>query len=145
MDSLSYLIFVSCQLVFVSLQMCSSRTCGRNSSLQPLSIPNPLLPWWRAQFLDLKQMVLYVSTWEVLEDGNVGLRPITSPSFLLIPFRSQYLQDANSPSPVLNAVYSIDWAQHMAGLSKISNHPLVSLMVSASQRLLGRPEVNSYL
>jgi len=90
-------------------------------------------------------MVLYVSTWEVLEDGNVGLRPITSPSFLLIPFRSQYLQDANSPSPVLNAVYSIDWAQYMAGLSKISNHPLVSLMVSASQRLPGRPKVNFYL
>ena len=50
-------------------------------------------------------------------------------------------QDANSPSPVLNAVYSIDWAQQMAGLPKISNHPLVSLMVSASQRLLGRPKL----
>jgi len=51
------------------------------------------------------------------------------------------LKDANSPSPVLNAVYSIDWTQQMAGLSKISNHPLVSLMVSASQRILGRPKV----
>ena len=29
----------------------------------------------------------------------------------------------------------------MAGLSKISDHPLVSLMVSASQRLLGWPKV----
>ena len=29
----------------------------------------------------------------------------------------------------------------MAGLSKISNHSLVSLKVSASQRLLGRPKV----
>ena len=29
----------------------------------------------------------------------------------------------------------------MAGLSKTSDHPLVSLMVSASQRLLGRPKV----
>ena len=29
----------------------------------------------------------------------------------------------------------------MAGLSKLSNHPLVSLMVSASQRFLGRPKV----
>ena len=38
------------------------------------------------------------------------------------------------------AVYSIDWAQKTAGLCKISNHPLVSLMVSASQRLLGRPK-----
>ena len=27
------------------------------------------------------------------------------------------LQDTNSPSPVLNAVYSIDWAEQMAGLS----------------------------
>lgn len=51
------------------------------------------------------------------------------------------LQDANSPSPVLNAVYSIHWAQQKAGLSKISNHPLVFLMLSASQRLLGRPKV----
>ena len=80
MDSLSYLFFVSCQLVFVSLQTCSSQTYGWNSSLQPLNISNPLL-----QFLDLKRMLLYVSTWEVLEDGNVGLRPITSPSLLLIP------------------------------------------------------------
>ncbi|KAK2549321.1 hypothetical protein P5673_030144 [Acropora cervicornis] len=51
------------------------------------------------------------------------------------------LQDANSPSPVLNAIYSIDWAQRMAELSKISNHPLASLIVSVSQRLLGRPKV----
>ena len=51
-------------------------------------------------------------------------------------------QDANSPSPVLNAVYSIDWAQQVAGLPKlIYNHPLVSLMVSASQRLLRRPKL----
>ena len=51
------------------------------------------------------------------------------------------LKDANCPSLVLNAVYSIDWTQQMAGLRKISDHPLVSLMVSASQRLLGRPKV----
>ena len=93
------------------------------------------------------QMVLCVPTWEVLEDGHIGLHPIMSVPFLLIPFRLQLfylqclLQDANSPSPVLNAVYSIDWTQQMAGLSKISNHPLVSLIVSASQRLLGRLKV----
>ena len=28
-------------------------------------------------------------------------------------------------------------------MSKISNHPLVSLMVSASERLLGRPKVKN--
>ena len=32
----------------------------------------------------------------------------------------------------------------MAGLSKISDHPLVSLMVSASRRLLGRPKFKKY-
>ena len=51
------------------------------------------------------------------------------------------LNEAYSPSPVLNAVYSIDWALQLAGLSKISNHPLVASMVSASQRILGRPKV----
>ena len=55
------------------------------------------------------------------------------------------LQDANSPSLVLNAIYSIDWTQQMAGLSKISDHPLVSLMASASQMLLGRPKVKKVL
>ncbi|KAK2550607.1 hypothetical protein P5673_028658, partial [Acropora cervicornis] len=43
------------------------------------------------------------------------------------------------------AVYSIDWAQRMAKLSKISDHPLVSLMVSASQRLMGRPKISERL
>ena len=47
---------------------------------------------------------------------------------------------ANSPSPVLNAVYSIDWAQCLAGLSKASDHAIVSSMVSASQRILGKPK-----
>ena len=51
-------------------------------------------------------------------------------------------QDANSPSQsLLPFIFSIDWAQQVARLSKISNHALVSLMVSASQRLLGRPKV----
>ena len=51
------------------------------------------------------------------------------------------LNEAYSPSPVLNAVYSIDWALQLAGLSKISIHPLVASMVSASQRILGRLKV----
>ena len=51
------------------------------------------------------------------------------------------LNKAYSPSPVLNAVYSTDWALQLAGLSKISNHPVVASMVSASQRILGRPNV----
>ena len=45
------------------------------------------------------------------------------------------LNEAYSPSPrpVLNTIYSIDWALQLAGLSKISSHPLVASMVSASQ------------
>ena len=54
-----------------------------------------------------------------------------------------YLQcltfESNSSSPVLNAVYSIDWAKRLAGLPKVSHHPMVSSMVSASQRILGKP------
>ena len=61
--------------------------------------------------------------------------------FQVVIYLQCLFQDANSPSPVLNAVYSIDWAQQMAGLPKISNHPLVSLMVSASPRLLGRSKL----
>ncbi|KAL9950751.1 hypothetical protein ACROYT_G043306 [Oculina patagonica] len=48
--------------------------------------------------------------------------------------------DANSPSPVLNAVDSIDWAQQLAGLPKVSVHPMVASLVSASQRILGKPK-----
>ena len=61
--------------------------------------------------------------------------------FHVVIYLQCLLQDANSRSPVLKAVYSIDWAHQMAGLSKISNHTLVPLMVSASQRLLRRPKV----
>ena len=35
----------------------------------------------------------------------------------------------------------MDWALQLAGLSKISSHPLVASTVSASQRILGRPKV----
>lgn len=59
------------------------------------------------------------------------------------PFQvSVYLQclilEANSPSPVLNAVYSIDWAQQLAGLPKVSVHPMVSAMVARLKGFWGR-------
>ena len=58
------------------------------------------------------------------------------------PFQvAVYLQCLHSPSPVLSAVYSIDWALQLAALSKISNHPLVASIVRASQRILGKPKV----
>ena len=54
------------------------------------------------------------------------------------------LNEAPCLAPILSAVYSIDWAQQMAGLSKMSTHPLVSSMFNASQRILGRPKVKKY-
>ena len=61
--------------------------------------------------------------------------------FQVAVFLRCLLGEAYSPSPVLNAVYSIDWALQLAGLWKISSHPLVASTVSASQRILGRPKV----
>ena len=61
--------------------------------------------------------------------------------FQVAVFLQCLLGEAYSPSPVLNAVYSIDWTLQLAGLSKISSHPLVTSTVSASQRILGRPKV----
>ena len=55
-------------------------------------------------------------------------------SFYVAAYLQCLIFEANSPSPVLNAVYSIDWAQRLAGLPKVSGHPIVSSMVSASQK-----------
>ena len=48
-------------------------------------------------------MVMYVPTWEVSEDGNVELHPLMSSNLFQVAIYLQcLLQDANSPSPVLN-------------------------------------------
>ena len=49
--------------------------------------------------------------------------------------------EANSPPPILNAVYSIDWAQQLAGLPKVSDYPVVFSLVAASQRILGKTQI----
>ena len=49
------------------------------------------------------------------------------------------LNEANSPSPLRNDLFSIDWAQNLAGLLKISDRPLVFSMISEVQRILRRP------
>ena len=41
--------------------------------------------------------------------------PFPANPFQVATYLQCLFQDANSPSPVLNAVYSIDWAQQMAG------------------------------
>ena len=60
---------------------------------------------------------------------------IPANSFHVAAYLQCLISEANSPSPVLNAVYSIDWAQRLAGLPKVSDHPIVSSMDSASQTI----------
>ena len=55
------------------------------------------------------------------------------------------MQQVQSPSPVSTTVYSIDWAHSLAGLSKMPEHPLVSSMLSAFKRILGKPKTRKNL
>lgn len=50
------------------------------------------------------------------------------------------MQQAQSPSPASTITYSIDWAHSLAGSSKMPEHPLVSSLLSASKRILGKPK-----
>ena len=43
--------------------------------------------------------------------------------FYVVAYLQCLIFEANSPSPVLNAIYTIDWAQRLAGLPKVSDHP----------------------
>ena len=102
------------------------------------SIPVHLLPL--ASVVRLCVFTLEVSS----RDGEDGLR---STSFATVPvntfqsalYRHCRLNVASCPSPLLNELFSIDWAQNLASLPTISDHSLVSSMISAAQRILGRP------
>ena len=67
-------------------------------------------------------------------------RHMPANSFHVAAYLQRLIFEANSPSPLLNAVYSTDWARRLAGLPKVSDHLIVSSMVSASQRILGKPK-----
>ena len=77
-------------------------------------------------------------------DGEDGLRSTIFATVPVNTFQSALYQHcrlnvANCPSPLLNELFSIDWAQNLASLPTISDHSLVSSMISAAQRILGRP------
>ena len=87
---------------------------------------------------------LCVLTLEVSRDGEDGTRPTIFCYLTVNPFQlTLYLlcrvNEANSPSPLPNDLFSIDWAQNLAGLLKISDRPLVFSMISEAQRILRRP------
>ena len=69
------------------------------------------------------------------------INPLPADPFMVAVYLQCVIQTASSPSPVLNAVYSLDWAHQLAGHSKISSHPLITSMSNAAQRILGRPKV----
>ena len=68
--------------------------------------------------------------WKLWASSNC-LCHMSANSFHVAAYLQCLISEANSPSPVLNAVYSIDWAQCLAGLPKVSDHAIVSSMVSA--------------
>jgi site-specific recombinase XerD len=70
-----------------------------------------------------------------------GIPYIPANPFQVAVYLQCLLNEANSPSPIRTAVYSIDWAMQLAGLQKITDHPLVSGLVRASHRMLGRSTV----
>ena len=74
--------------------------------------------------------------WKLWASSNYLCHMPTN-SFHVAVYLQCLILDANSPSPIFNAVYSIEWAQQLAGLPKISGHPMVSSIVAASQRILG--------
>ena len=75
--------------------------------------------------------------WKFWASSN-GIRHMPANPFQVSVYLQCLILEANSPSPVVNAVYSIDCTQQLAGLPKVSVHPMVSAMVSASQRILGK-------
>ena len=61
------------------------------------------------------------------------------------PFHfAMYLQnlcnEASSPSPILNAVYSIDWVHGLSGYEKLSGHCLIQATMNACKRILSKPK-----
>ena len=85
---------------------------------------------------------LSVLNLEVSRDGKDGLRSTTFATVPVNTFQSALylhcrLNVANCPSPLLNELFSIDWAQNLAALPKISDHSLVSSMIKCGSENFG--------
>ena len=77
--------------------------------------------------------------WKRWASSN-GVSPVPASPFHVAIYLQLVSQEACSPSPVLTAVYSIDWVHQLAGYSKLSGHPLVVSIKNGCERLLGRPK-----
>ena len=127
--------------------MYSSRRCGANFWSQSLIICSHCL-------LSVKETALASKAYSTIRSYLAGFKRwklrassnylchMSANSFHVAVSLKCLILEANSPLPVLNAVYSIDWAQQLAGLPKRSEYPMVSSLIAASQRILGRPKSN---
>ena len=109
-------------LIFL-FQMCSSQRCGANSLPLSLIICSHWLAASRKQCLHRKRKAPFVLIWLVLSAGSFGLcltvfatcLPISST--LRPTYSAWILKQILRPSPVLNVVYSIDWAKRLVDRS----------------------------
>ena len=88
----------------------------------------------------IRTYLLGFQHWKLWAVSN-GVCHLPASPFQVAVYLQCLMEGASSPSPILNAMYSIDWAQHLAGLPKVSDHPLVSSLSSLVQRILGRPKL----
>lgn len=77
--------------------------------------------------------------WKRWASSN-GVSPVPASPFHVAIYLQLLSQEACSPSPILTAVYSIDWVHQLAGYSRLSGHPLVESMKNGCERLLARPK-----
>ena len=126
--------------------MCSSQRRGASSLPHSLIICSHWLAASRKQCLHQKPLegtirtyLADVKRWKLWALSNCFCH-MPANSFHIAAYLQCLIFEVNSPSPVLNAVYSRDWAQRLAGLPKVSDHPVISSMLSASQRILGKPK-----
>ena len=71
--------------------------------------------------------------------AKLGLKPIPADGCYFALYLSELISKANSPSPVIAAVYGVSWAHRKAGCLDPASHPLVVQAVDAAKRLLAQP------
>ena len=133
-----------------SLQMFSSPTFGPSFLLLFLSIApatgqrGETTTTTTTSLFQIKYSLqrLCVLNLEVSRDGEDGLRSTIFATVPVNTFQSVLylhcrLNVANCPSPLLNELFSIDWAQNLAALPKISDHPLVFSMIKCGSENFG--------
>lgn len=77
--------------------------------------------------------------WKRWASSN-GVGYLPAHPFLVAVYLQLLSQEASSPSPILTAVYSIDWVHELSGYAKVSVHSMVQSMMGPCQRVLAKPK-----